>query len=184
MTYATTMPHVNRSIHSGPHDGRFDSRFHIDTGCGKSVMSWAAWVRDAEQLLKAGANLVSIEPLKVGQFGRGHTLSCSLVVQDVPVVVGKGVYRIDMLVVEGVMFDYTLGSDFTAAHGVVPDLRRGVVTLDLHPGVALVPGARYPPIPRWATQRQGWIHRQRDNVYYVGELMPLPARDLGMAAVA
>jgi hypothetical protein len=64
-----------------------------------------------------------------------------------------------MLIVEGVVFDYTLGSDFTAAYGLVPDLRRGVATIDLSPGVPLVPGAAYPPVPRWATHRQDWVHR-------------------------
>jgi hypothetical protein len=102
--------------------------------------------------------------------------------QNVPVVLGGAVYHADFLIVAGVAFEYTLGSDFTAHYELVPNLHRGFLSIAIPPGVELLPGAGYPPRPWWGWKIPNWVHKQRLPLFYVGKMMALAAKDLGTTA--
>jgi hypothetical protein len=179
-TFGTTTPYVIAGIHSRqPGNQRFQRRMKIDTGAGKSAMSWEAWVRDAEVLMAQGVTLVSIKPIQVGLFGKGQAVTCNLLAQNVPVVIGAAVYRFDFLVIPDVAFEYTIGSDFQAAYGMVPDLSKGCFNIIMSSSSELVPGGRFPPIPWWGRNIPNWVYRQRLPLHYEGRQLRLEVQDHG-----
>jgi len=77
------------------------------------------------RLWRQGAILVAIKPFKVGLFDVGAFMTIQLIFRNVPVVLGKAVYRADFLVSPDAAFENALGSDFTVLNGLVVDMERG-----------------------------------------------------------
>jgi hypothetical protein len=174
------MPYISAGIHpQQPANPAFRRKMGTDSGAGKSTMSWEAWLRDAEVLMRNGATLVSIKPIQVGLFGKGQAVTCSLMAQNVPVVIGSAVYRHDFFIIPDIAFEYVMGSDFQAAYGLVLDLSRGFYTIVMGRSCELVPGGRYPPVPWWGRNIPNWVYRQRFPLYYVGNQLRLEVQDHG-----
>jgi hypothetical protein len=160
-----------------PDDPASKCRFYWDTGSGKCMMRFDWMWKNFERLRRQGAILVAIKPFKVGLFDVGAFMTIQLIFRNVPVVLGKAVYRADFLISPDAAFENALGSDFTALNGLVVDMERGQARITVRPE-QLLNGARMPRCPSWADEN--WVPKQRLPCFYEGKMLELEAHDNGV----
>ena len=130
---------------------------HFDPGCNVSTIS-AAEVRAKPHIYQAGkTQLVQLKaPVRVGLFAGNERYGADYMLLDVPLGLGRGVYPVNLLVLENSNYGLTLGNDFNWAYGVTFHSRSPTdrtvgrqVVLPLTPDL-LAPGEEMPKRPKSA----------------------------------
>lgn len=115
-TPVATIPRVAAKV-SGVNGMLYPKTLHLDTGCTINCASRAYMQSNLHKLCGPGssARLVKLlTPVSVGMFAGQHSSLATHVLQGVQLHIGKGVYAVDLLIIDEGNFDLVLGFSFFA----------------------------------------------------------------------
>lgn len=109
-----SMPHVEAAV-QGSGGVLYKATAHLDSGCGISCASRAYVQANLHRFCGEGstARLMRLTtPVSVGMFAGQHSSIATHVLQGVKLHIGKGIYPVDLLLIDEGNFDLVLGNSF------------------------------------------------------------------------
>jgi hypothetical protein len=145
----------------------------MDDGCNFSNMGEDHLRENYHHYLKPGssARLVRlVNPVRVSLFAGHSKIEASYMLLEVPMTIGRGVYKTNLLIVPNSNYGVTLGNDFNWAYGAVRvsrnphDRNTGRTVILPLTQQLLAPGSVLPTRPPHAGP--GWRPKQHVPLHY------------------
>lgn len=144
-----------------------------DNGCNFSNIGETMLREKAHYFLRPGSGVRLVRllrPVQVSLFAGRSKITASYLLLNVPLGIGKGIYRVNLLVVPESNYGITLGNDFNWAYGTVIQSRdANDREAGRHMILPLTAGLMKPGIPlpvRPANAPPSWRPRQFVSVHY------------------